>query len=398
MTNLFSPSRLNLNLLRLPIGASDYTANGIPYSYDDLPAGQSDPQLSHFSIAHDQAYTLPALHQALALNPQLQTLATPWSAPAWMKANDSLSNLHNKGALLGKYWGTWAAYIVRFIQAYQAAGIPISALTAQNEPGTPTSYPGMDLAAWAEAKWISQNLLPALKRANLHPKLYANDLGWASARFAKALATASTSGALTGLSWHCYYGSPTVMSAIRTLKPTLQAIVSECSPGISAIPIPEVVISSLRNWASEISLWNLALEPNGGPVQRPNTGCPGCFGMVAINPTTQRVSYNLPFYDVGQASMFVQPGATRVASNTFVNYNYTRPGQNFVSAGIDDVAFENPDGSRVLLIYNNAPQPVSFAVGWHGRYFNYTLWPQAMTTFEWNRAPYAPAQAVRQRR
>jgi glucosylceramidase len=145
MDDLFAPNGLHLSFLRVPIGASDFTVGGRPYSYDDEPPGRSDPRLRHFSIAHDRAYILPALRAALALNPQLEMFASPWSAPAWMKGNDSLNDVGDRGTLRGSAYGPWAAYIVRFLQAYAAAGVPISALTPANEPGNPTSYPGMAL-------------------------------------------------------------------------------------------------------------------------------------------------------------------------------------------------------------------------------------------------------------
>ncbi len=122
LSELFGPNGIHLNFLRVPIGASDYTATAIPYSYDDLPPGETDPTLQHFSIKHDLAYILPALRQVLGVNASTELLASPWSAPAWMKRNDSLSNVGNKGKLLAKDYGVWAQYIVKFLQAYAAAG------------------------------------------------------------------------------------------------------------------------------------------------------------------------------------------------------------------------------------------------------------------------------------
>lgn len=385
MQRIFGSHGLRLDFLRTAIGASDYTATGIPYSYDDVPPGQSDPRLAHFSIAHDLPYLIPALRQALALAPHLRVLATPWSPPAWMKANDSLGNVGNHGTLRGVAYGPWAAYIVRFLQAYARAGVPVSALTPQNEPGNPTRYPGMNLSESAEANWITQDLVPALARARLRPKLYGVDSGWASGTFAQQTLSGPAARDLAGLSWHCYYGSPAVMSALHSRAPALDTIVDECSPGISTIPTAEVVISSLRNWSSTVALWNFVLDPHGGPVQTPNTGCPGCYGLVTVNETEHRYFLNLPFYQLGQASQFVQPGARRVNSNTFVSYDYSRPGVNFVSSGLDDVALVNPDGSRVLIAYDNSDQPVSFAIGWRGRYVNYTLPAWGTATFVWDR-------------
>jgi O-glycosyl hydrolase len=384
ISKLMSPGGLHLSWLRLPIGASDYTANGKPYSYDDMPPGQSDPSLSHFSIAHDKSYVIPAIKLALQTNPQLRLLATPWSPPAWMKANDSLSDLKGGGTLLGQDYGHLAQYFVKFLQAYAQAGIKVGAISPQNEPGNPTAYPGTNLSEPAEANLITQDLVPALAAAHLHPQLWGSELGWKSQQYAEQLAKSPAGSELTGISWHCYYGSPNVMSTVRAARPSLGTIVSECAPGISAIPVSEVVISSLRNWASAVSLWNLALEPNGGPVEEPNTGCPGCTGLVTINPQNGSVSYTSSFYELAQASAYIEPGAHRVASNTFDTYDYLRPGVNFISPGLDDVAFVNPDGTRVLLAYNNGAQPLSFAIGWDGRYVQYTLPAGATTTFVWD--------------
>ncbi len=393
MTDLFGSAELHLSWIRLPIGASDFTVAGTPYTYDDMPPGRSDPTLAHFSIGHDLAYTVPALRLARSINPQVKVLATPWTPPAWMKNNDALSNTGNLGTLRASDYGVWARYLVRFVQAYDAAKVPIAALTPQNEPGNPTRYPGTNLSAGTEAALISRQLAPALAQAKLRPQLFGPDLGWDSLTYARQLATSTAAKDLTGISWHCYYGSPEVMSTVHATRASLQEIVSECSPGISAIPISEVVISSLRNWAGSVMLWNLALEPSGGPVQQPNTGCPGCSGLATINPATGHVAYTSAYYELAQASAFIEPGAHRVASNTFDSYAYMKPGVNFISPGIDDVAFVNPDGSRILLAYNNGDQPTRFAVGWDGKYFSDTLPAGTTATFRWDTP--SPYSAVR---
>ncbi|MFL5887002.1 MAG: hypothetical protein ACJ77M_18180, partial [Thermoleophilaceae bacterium] len=89
LRSLLDPSvGIGLSVMRVPMAASDFSASGM-YSYDDLPAGQSDPTLAHFSIAHDNAYVLPILREALGIDPSLKIVASPWSPPAWMKTNDS---------------------------------------------------------------------------------------------------------------------------------------------------------------------------------------------------------------------------------------------------------------------------------------------------------------------
>ncbi|MGO9753427.1 MAG: glycoside hydrolase family 30 protein [Solirubrobacteraceae bacterium] len=386
MSDLFGSAGLGLSFLRLSIGASDFSVGGRPYSYDDLRPRRTDPHLVHFSIAHDRAYILPALNQARALDPGIVFLASPWTPPAWMKGNDALGNVKDGATLRADAYGPWAAYIVKFIQEYASAGVPITALTAANEVGTPTTYPGLNMTLSSLSTWIRQDLMPALSRARLHPKLYGADWGWGTAaRRDEAALTATTADEYTGVAWHCYYGSPDVMNAIHSQNPRLDEIVDECSPGISAIPISEVMIASLRDWASTVALWNLALDPAGGPVQAPNHGCPGCSGLVTIDEEGGALTFNLAYYQLGQASMFVQRGAERIESGHFVTYTYRKPGANFVSAGLDDVAFANPDGTRVLMAYNNGQQATLFAVDWHGTYFEYTLPAAATVTFEWDR-------------
>src|SRR5262249_31977673 len=190
------------------------------------------------------------------------------------------------------------------------AGIPIDAVSPQNEPSVPTMYPGLNFSPASEARWISGFLRPALAKAKLNPKIYGGDLGWGpTTDYDRATVRPTAKRVLAGLGWHCYFGSPGVMGPFHRTGPTLDQIVDECSPGLTPTPISEIVISSLRSWASAVALWNLALDPTGGPAQLPNHGCKGCRGMATINPKTGTVALNRSYYELGQASAFVSPGA-----------------------------------------------------------------------------------------
>ena len=209
--------------------------------------------------------------------------------------------------------------------------------------------------------------MPALAAARLHPKIYAGDLGWGPNHggYLRTDIFGPSRGALAGVSWHHgYFGAPGVMSALRRVAPRLDEIVDECSPGlITPTPTSEIVIASLRNWASTVALWNLALDPTGGLVQPPNHGCPGCVGLARIDERSGAVSLTRAYYQLGQASAFIAPGARRIAAtHFFVSYAYPRSGVNVVTPGLDDVAVRNPDGSIVLVAYDNAPVTVRFAV------------------------------------
>jgi glucosylceramidase len=384
LRHLFGPSGINLNLIRLPIGAADFTAGRAFYSYDDMPAGQTDPTLAHFSIAHDQAYILPVLRQALRLTERPFLLASMWSPPGWMKSNDSMGNPRDTGTLLPADYGVLAQYLVRFLQSYAQAGVPIQALTAQNEPGQQSIYPGLNETAPEEAAFLSGDLAPALHAAGLGTRIFGFDSNWSGEpQFAGGLLNSPAAPDLAGFATHCYYGSPTEMAALHAIAPNVEQLVSECAEEGLNFPIPELEIASLREWATGVELWNLALDPRGGPVQLPNYGCRGCRGIVTVNPTTDAVSFNPAYYELGQLTRFVKPGAVRIASKSFVTYSYPFPGADFASSGLDDVAFRNPNGTEALVTYNGFWAPITFSVREGRKAFTTTVPGEAMSTFTW---------------
>ncbi len=374
MKHLFDPANgIGISFMRIPMGASDFSVNG-PYSYDDLPPGQTDPTLSKFSINHDTAYILPLLKQALVLNPVLKFVANPWSPPAWMKTNGSMYGTSNGhiGTLIPSDYGPLAQYFVKFIQAYQAQGIPIYAITPQNEPGyAPDNYPGMFFPASDELNFIKNYLSPALNKANLYPRLIPYDHNWDNPNYAKTLlGDPATNRDIAGTSWHCYAGSPTVMTAIHALYPTKDVYETECATGASVTPIStsDLLMQSVQNWAKTVELWNIALEANHGPH---TGGCPDCLGVVTVDPNAGNVIYSNDYYLIGHFSKFVVPGAYHIEATT--------PGS------LTDVAFKNPDGSKVVVAYNDGFRSRTFKVRWKGsQSFIYTLPAGATVTFKWS--------------
>jgi glucosylceramidase len=381
LERLFGAGGIGLRVLRVPIGASDFTRGGTPYSYDDVARGTSDPQLRRFSIAHDTTYILPALIHARALAPALEVIASPWSPPAWMKTNDSLANLEGTGRLRADAYGRFARYVVRFVESYRARGVPIAAVTPQNEPGQRSRYPGLDLTEPDQVRLI-RDLARALAAQRPATAIYGLDYAWRYAGEADRLVRAVP---LAGVAWHCYEGDPRVMTTLHARDSALEQIVSECSSGIAPGAPAALLIAAFRNWASTVILWNLALDPDGGPVQPPNMGCRGCTGVVTIDPRTHTISYRPDYYELGQFGAFVAPGALRIGSTAFVTDNYVhlhgRPA--YTTPGLDDVAFRNRDGTDVLLAYNSARQPARFAVRWRGAGFVHTLPAGATVTFLW---------------
>ena len=376
MTKLFSPtSGIGLDFLRQPIGASDFSQS--LFSYDDLPSGQTDPALAHFSIAHDNAYILPVLQQALSLNPNVTIMATPWSPPGWMKSSGSMIG----GSLNSADYQVFADYLTKFVQAYDAAGVPISLITAQNEPEySPSNYPGSTFTAAQEASFIGSNLGPDLQKAGLSTKIIAYDHNWNDTSFPETVLGNSAAGPYTaGVAWHCYAGDPSAQTTVHNAFPNKDTYFTECSGTQSSNPAntfadsldwqtENLIIGATRNWAKTVATWNMALNPSGGP----SMNCTTCTGVVTVDNSAGTATYNAEYYVLGQASKFVKPGAVRIDSNTFGSGN------------LEDVAFKNPDGSNALIVLNaDTSNAHTFNVDENGQYFSYTLPAKAVATFTW---------------
>ena len=383
MRLLFAASGAHLSFLRVPIGASDYTADGMPYSYDDEPAGRTDQRLTDFSVAHDEPYVLPALRYAQQLNPDLYLEGVPWSAPGWMKANHALDNVDHAGTLLPRDDAAYGRYLAAFVRAYRDRGVSVKGIAVQDEPNEPNPYPGMQLTIPQEADLVARDIRPALRSAGLSADVFGWDLSWGPLDAIGSLTHEAVSGTLTGLAWHCYGGAPQFMSSAHAVAPRALQIVDECSSGSKDVfPTSELLISATRNWASAVALWNLALFPQGGPAQALGYGCEACTGVVSIDPQTRRFALSRDYYELAQFSRFIQPGAVRVSSPHFVSYGL-RDFKTVISSGLDDVAFLDPNGTRVLFVYNTGPTAVTFAVRWHRSSFTYRISSHATATLRW---------------
>jgi glucosylceramidase len=397
MASLFSPTTGDgLDYLRQPVGGSDMVATAA-YTYDDMPAGQTDYSMQHFRIAHDQAQILPLLREAKALNPRLQIIASPWSPPAWMKTSGSLIG----GRLIAtpQIYQAYALYLLTFIEAYRANGVNVTAITVQNEPQnrTPSGYPGTDMPSGQEAAVI-EDLGPMIKAAHLRTEIFAYDHNWqehpndiASTPpdevgdindYAQEVLATPAARWISGVAFHCYYGDPSAMTTFHNEYPKLRIFEDECSGSQSADPADtfsdtlkwharNLEIGSTRNWSSTVINWNLALDPTGGPHVG---GCATCTGIVTIGPG-DTVTPNAEYYALGQLSRFVQPGAVRIASTSFGTTGW--------NGEVMDVAFGNPDGSTVLVAHNENDNAQAFAVQEGQQRFTYTLPGDSLATFVW---------------
>lgn len=369
---LFDPAKgIGLSILRQPMGASDFALQD--YSYDDMPPGETDPALRRFSIDRDRAYIIPILREARALNPQLKIIGSPWSPPGWMKTSDSM--IH--GALLPSAYEAFANYFVEYVKAYEAAGIPIYAITMQNEPlNVPGNYPGMDMTAGEQARFLGEDLGPAFRKAGIHTKILVFDHNWDLIEYPiTVLNDAKAAAFAEGTAIHCYGGSVTAQSELHDRFPDKGIWLTECSggewqKGKLLEQQMQLIIGATRNWAKSVVLWNLALNQNHEPFLG---GCTTCRGVVMVKDdvTPAEVLPTVDYTALGHASKFVRPGARRIESNSF------GPGS------LEDVAFENPDGSIVLIVLNSSSGPLEFNVGWAGQFAEYKLGEGAVVTLKW---------------
>ncbi|AXI76491.1 RICIN domain-containing protein [Peterkaempfera bronchialis] len=369
MNDLFSTgSGIGLNYLRQPLGASDFIAQQPFYSYEDTRGS--------FSIARDQREILPAINQARGVNPAIRIMGTPWSAPAWMKDSNSL----NGGSLKPENYGDFADYLVKAVQAYQVAGVPITDLTVANEPKFQTGYPSMGMTANQQADFIKV-LDARLTAAGLPTNIFAYDHNWDDTNFPlSVLSQDSGIARLKGAAFHCYGGQP---EAEQSVANTGKAVMfTECSGTDSANKAAtfsdtlkwqteNLVIRNLRSGGQSVVLWNMALDANGGP-QYGNCGT-ACNGVVEIANGTY--TKNAEYYLLGQISKFARPGAHRIGS--------TSQG----SGGLQNVAFLNTDGSRGDLVLNATSSAQHFSITENGRSLSYDLPAGAVATFIWPGAP-----------
>ena len=373
MSALFSRrDGIGLSLLRQPLGANDFSVGS--YSYDDVPAGESDPALAGFSLGRDGTHVLPLVREARLLNPSLAVVASPWSAPAWMKTEGSLVG----GSLAPEHARAYADYMVRALEEYAAAGVPVQGITLQNEPSySPPGYAGMTLSVDQQRDLLDNHLAPALDAAGLAPHVWALDDNFDRWPDADALLSdPETRANVYGVAFHCYRGDVSALRTIRDRHPDVPVAISECSGGHWSPDFADalrwdarnLLVHGIRNGASWLVKWNAALDPDGGPT---NGGCQDCQGLLTIDPDTGAVVRTPAFYAWGHVGRFVTPGAQVIGSTSHG------------SGSIETVAFRNPDGSHVLLALNSGSHERSFRVTWKDRSFGYTLPAGALSTFTW---------------
>ncbi len=368
LRELFATDSTNIGVsyLRVSIGASDL--NERVFSYDDLPTGQTDPDLARFSLAPDKSELIPVLKQILAVQPALKIMGSPWSAPVWMKDNGDSRG----GSLKREWYAAYARYLVKYVEGMKAEGIPIDAITVQNEPLHPGNNPSMFMPADAQAEFIGRHLGPAFKAAGLATKIICYDHNADRPDYPiTVLNDPRARPFVDGSAFHLYAGRIEALSEVHNAHPDKQLYFTEQWVGAPGNPrqnlawhVEHLIVGATRNWCRTVLEWNLSSNPELKP-HTDRGGCDRCLGAVTIDG--DRVTRNPAYYIIAHASKFVRPGSVRVAST--------------VPDALPNVAFRTPAGRWVVVVLNRGTTPERFHLRNGDTVATTNLAPGAVGTF-----------------
>ena len=353
---------IGMSLMRICIGTPDFTASPW-YSYDDMPPGQTDPELKHFSIDRDRAYVLPILKLALQKHPDLIFFASVWSPPGWMKTNEKLGG----GKIAPKHFPSLTRYFVRFIEAYEAAGIKVYAITPQNEPDyAPGSYPTCGWTAEQQRDFIRDHLGPAFQAKTIATKIWCYDHNFNNLRFPTTiLADPDASRYVDGTAFHHYEGRPSAMTTLSERFPDKHVYFTEGS--VFGVEGAAQIIEFLRNGARSYNAWVTIIDHKGKPNPGPHDCSPTC---IVLNSDILTLDYRFDYYMYGQFMKFIRPGAVRVHSDE-------------LSGPLANCAVRNLDGSVVLVVVNRKTQPTQFDIEWNGQHLSTEVSSSSVATYRW---------------
>lgn len=359
-------NNIGVSYLRISIGASDLSAS--VFSYDDVAAGDTDPTLASFSIDKEKADLIPVLKKILAIAPDIKILGSPWSAPAWMKTNGSFKG----GSLQPSYYAVYAQYFVKYIQAMKAAGIPIDAITPQNEPLNEYNNPSMLMVASDQATFIKNDLGPAFQAAGITTKIIVYDHNADHPDYPNTIyADAGASAFVNGSGFHLYAGDISVLTTVHNAYPDKQVYFTEQwvgGPGNFGEDlkwhVSTLIIGATRNWSRNVLEWNLAADASYGP--HTDGGCSTCLGALTIGTGVTR---NVSYYIIGHAAKFVRPGSVRISTA--------------LVGSLSNVAFKRTDGKKVLLVVNTGTTTAAFNIKYNSKIVTPSLPAGAVGTYIW---------------
>ena len=367
-----NPNSIGISYLRISIGASDL--NQSVFTYND---GAVNRTLSNFSLT-PVAAVISLLKEILLINPAIKIMGSPWTAPAWMKTNNSFKG----GSLQPQYYQAYANYFVKYIQQMGVQGINIKAITVQNEPENAFNNPSMLMTAAEQTNFIKNNLGPAFQAANIATKIVIFDHNCDNnGQYPiNVLSDPAAAAFIDGSAFHLYAGDISTMSIVRNFRPTKNVYFTEQWTGgdvngSNNFPfdnelkgnVKNVVIGSMRNWSKTALQWNLAADQNYDPHTN-DGGCTACKGAITVSDSNT-FTRNVAYYIIGHASKFVPVNSVRIGS--------TQTGNLF------NVAFKTPTGKKVLIVLNDGATNQIFKISFNGKWVTTALDGGSVGTFVW---------------
>jgi len=369
LEELFLPDGdgIGVSFLRVSIGASDLSERS--YSYDDLADGETDFELARFDLQAGDREVVPLLQDILALNPAIKIIATPWSAPRWMKTNAAWVG----GSLKPECRPVYAAYFVKYLLAMRARGIAVHAVTPQNEPQNYKNDPSMVMSAEEQADFVRLHLGPALADAGLaEVEVFCWDHNCDVPEYPlTVLADDQARAYFSGSAWHLYGGDIAVLSQIHAAYPdkklyfTEQWVGSDGQFGGDLLwHVKNVLIGATRHWASVVLEWNLASDPQC----RPHTagGEARCVGALTIDG--DQITRNVAYYIIAHAAKWVRPGSLRLETDADT---------------LPNVAFLTPDDRIVLIVLNDTAETRDFRIRYRDLDAAASLAAGTVATYVW---------------
>lgn len=362
MERLFGKSGLRYNFCRICIGSSDFSLD----QYDYLAPGATN--LESFSIERDRRYVIPMIHDAQAAakaaGEEIVFFASPWSPPAFMK--DTGSRVKG-GRLLPEYREMYAEYFVKFIKAYAAEGIPISAVTPQNETLAPSPWDSCLVSAEEEAALI-RALSAAFAAHGLEVKILAWDHNKGRLYHRMEEIYREVPDLVAGAAFHWYSGQHfEELALMRERYPGKLLVASEFCNGLGRKIFDTYGAELMGNLTHGVQAeceWNLMLGAAGEPYHDRAFGCSAPIHSDGKNLTLRRSYFEMYLF-----SHFVRRGARALATSSFCE-------------GLNAAAFRNPDGRLVVVVRNATGKTISYNLSVFNRLYPVSVTPDTMVTYE----------------
>ena len=350
----FSETGINYNIIRTSIHSSDFGLGSHTY------IEKGDKSLASFSIAKDKEKRIPMIKRAASMiDDDLVFYASPWSPPAFMKTNN---HMLRGGSLLPEYRQTWADYFVKFIEAYEAEGIPVWGVTIQNEPMATQRWESCIYSAEEERDFLKNNLGPAFERAGFGDKnivVWDHNRDLISHRANTIFNDPEAAQYAWGIGFHWYEtwtGGEAKYDNLKNINesyPTKNLLFTEgCQEGFDANHYERwsnaerygnSMINDFNSGTVGWTDWNILLNENGGPNHVQNF----CFAPIHANTQTDELIYTPTYYYIGHFSKFIEPHAKRVSTTVS-------------RSTLESTSFRNPEGQTVTVVMNKTDESIAY--------------------------------------